>query len=186
MTTLGVGDGLHQLGGVQLPGYAQLGGQVERGDGQAADSLDLADLLDVVDGGPGLDQQRADRFPASLAQVVKQVRTQADAAFAQLVGQREQVLQRPHTSRGHGGMEPELTHRLGAEDPVADLGQRGRQHQRAHQVGPGTGDRLGGPAADVLTGNHRTLQPQLTHQRDEAAGLGGGEVLAGPAGCLAD
>jgi len=111
---------------------------------------------------------------------------QADAAFAQLVGQREQVLQRPHTSRGHGGMEPELTHRLGAEDPVADPGQRGRQHQRAHQVGPGTGDRLGGPAADVLTGNHRTLQPQLTHQRDEAAGLGGGEVLAGPAGCLAD
>jgi hypothetical protein len=54
-------------------GYPWLGGQVERGDGQAVDSLDLAGLLDVVDGGPGLDQQRAGRFPSSLAQVVEQV-----------------------------------------------------------------------------------------------------------------
>lgn len=73
--TLGVGDGSCQLGGVQAPGYSQRGGQAERGDRQAVDSLDLADVLDVIHGGAGLDQECAGRFLSSLAQVVKQVDT---------------------------------------------------------------------------------------------------------------
>ena len=30
--SLGMGDGFNQPGSVQMPGYAQLGGQIERGD----------------------------------------------------------------------------------------------------------------------------------------------------------
>jgi len=77
---------------------------------------------------------------------------------------------------------PELPLRLRPQDPVADPRQRRGDHEGADQIGPGGGDGLGDPAADVVSGDDRPGDAELPDQRDEAAGLSGGGVLAGRLG----
>jgi len=78
------------------------------------------------------------------------------------------------------GLVPELPLGLRLQDPVADPGQRRRDHQGADQIRSLSRDRLGDPAADVIPGDrHRRFEPELPDQPDQAASLGGRGVLVG-------
>ena len=58
---------------VELAGDTQFGREIERRDDHVINSLNSADVFDVVDGGPGLDQETADGLVAALAQIVEQL-----------------------------------------------------------------------------------------------------------------
>jgi hypothetical protein len=66
---------------------------------------------------------------------------------------------------------PELAYRLGAEHALAGARQRRRERQRAHRVRRVTCDRLRDPAADVVAGDQRPLEPQLVDQAEHTACL---------------
>ncbi len=66
---------------------------------------------------------------------------------------------------------PELTLGVRAEDPAADAGHRGRDHQRPDQVGTLRGEGLGDAAADVVADDHRPGKPQFPDEPGHAAGL---------------
>ena len=66
---------------------------------------------------------------------------------------------------------PELPHRVRAEDALPGARQRRRDDQRAHHLRRVARDRLRDPAADVVAGDHRRVEPELLDQADHTARL---------------
>src|SRR5271157_5438110 len=181
---VGAGGGVHAadgggLAGVEL-GLAAAGATAGPGGRQALAgafddqlALELIDRAEDVEGQPAGRRGRVDLLLQD---------HQADAALAQLVGQREQVLERPHRAGQPGDDEDVAGAQVG--QGLVELGAGGVL------AGGGIGEDLlapvGGQVIDlavvVLAAGGHSRVPDLRHHRAPARPPGGAYVRAG-AGC---